>query len=158
MSTYLHLIIKNFRWRIESISPTSDLVRQLFRFWDPTYEEDEDESSGFSRSFYVEWNGSEPDSAATDADRREAWHRFTVNLIYPVTLNYQDMHVLIAQDRHDVIETLRADENRVGYDDNNSTTELGLYNRYCDGDDLIKEENIWILAQRYRCLIEESEQ
>lgn len=157
MTTSINYVFDNFVYQIQQTSPTSTLLRTLFTHFDPTCVEPE-AGEGFVRHFYVEWMDSNEDLSSSDSDRREAWHDYRVHVFYPLILTYSDMHKLIMLDRHDLLYRLRRKQYCVGYDANNTDTEIGLLNRHRIGDELDKSNNIWRLSIGWRCKILENEQ
>jgi hypothetical protein len=68
------------------------------------------------------------------------------------------MHHIVLQDRHDIIKQLRDDTKRRGYNADNTTTDVGLYQRRRNGDQLIKDDpKLWRLLMEWECKILESE-
>lgn len=161
MATSAHLVLDNFYWRIETITPTNLTdCRNYYREIDGnTIKQDFPDGTAGIRRFFVEWTDSDSDVDATDHDNREAHHNFIVTVCYPgSSLPWRRLHKLILQDRHDLIKQLRDDDNKVGYNASNTTTDIGLMHRFRGGDELIKEEDeIWRLRIQFRCLIEENE-
>lgn len=167
MSSNAGLVLKNFAWRIEAITPT-DLAtcRNRFEKFSPGKETPK-VGSGWTRRFYVEWLDSGPDIAATSDNQREAWHIFRVHFYYAVgSGDWEIWQALVLQDRHKIRECLRAQanpvtgvDNRLGYDNSHSTTDIGLSERQCNpGDELSKEdEKLWRFSYQWRCKIRESE-
>jgi len=167
MSSNADLVLKNFAWRIGAIAPT-DLAtcREGFEKFNPGKESPRS-GSGWTRRFYIEWLDSGPDIAATCDNQREAWHFFRVHVYYVAGgSDWEAWQALVLQDRHKIRECLRAQanpdtgvDNRLGYDDSHSTTDIGLYERQCDpGDELNKEnEKLWRYSSQWRCKIRESE-
>ena len=66
-------VIQNFQWRLETLSPTHQTVGKKFKRFDPL-RVSPDESSGFTRAFFVEWVGSSSDAELTDLTDRVAEH------------------------------------------------------------------------------------
>jgi len=167
MATSLHRVLQNYAWRMEAISPSvSGLVSGVkvnsqYREYDPLKEPEPQQSSGWSRRFYVEWVGSDGDGLATDADRREAVHQIRVSVVYPLVYEYKALQMLIAQDRHDINMTLRSRGRAYvkGYDDSHTTTSTGLYLRKRRGDVLDKRSfpGVWLYTVEFDNTIREAE-
>lgn len=151
-------VLDNFCWRVESVSPTNQIVRNKFLRFDPNQNEPT-QSSAWYRRFWVEWNGSDPDKDSSSPIQRLAWHDIQVHIVYPILLDVLDLQKLILADRHDLIKTLRAPANRVGYNDTNPTDNVGLYARIRNGDELLKNQydDLWELIIAFRTQILESE-
>jgi len=157
MATNLHNVFRNFAWRIGQIQPTSAIEEKRFFEIDPNYV-DGHEAHGLQRGFYVQWMGSDGDDDVQDGFTRVANHVVLVTVIYDAALTWPNLHELIAKDRHDLIMKLRAQDNCVGYDDNNPTAEIGLYRRYRVSDTLEADsKEIWTFSQRWRCTVAENE-
>ena len=167
MATNLHRVLQNYAWRVESISPSvSGLVSGArvngqFREYDPNKEPEPQQSTGWSRRFYVEWMGSDGDEFATDADRREAVHQIRLTVVYPVVYEWKALQMLIAQDRHEINKTLRSRGRAYvkGYNDSNTSTDIGLYLRRRRGDVVDKKTHngVWLYIVEWDNTIRESE-
>ena len=157
MATSLHRIYDNFIWRIETITPTYTSRHGGFRSFDPT-KETVGANSGSLRKFFVEWNDSGKDFAATNVNAREAPHTWMLTVFYPIVQPWKETHHMILLDRHDLLTQLRDDRKRVGYNADNTTTDIGLYQRRRLGDQLIKDEpKLWRLLIEWECKTVESE-
>lgn len=156
------LVLKNFQYRIEAITPTSTDYRATFVMYDPLKIVAK-RSSGFERRFFVAWHNSDADiqsnvSHAENGYCRTADHDYTVEVSYPALLPYDDMIALICDDRHDLIKQLREPDKWVGYDSSHATTDIGLWRRLRVSDELETNDNgIWTFRQRWRCYINEVE-
>ena len=153
----MNRLIQNTVWRIEAITPTNrDLPR--FDFYDPYKKSPKITSSGSTQKFYIEWVSSGPDTAATDSDRREAFHLIQIHVLYPVLRGLTATQDTILEDRHDLLETLRNDNSLKGYNDANSTADIGLYHRERTRDNVDRsDERLWIYSSEWRCKVRESE-
>ena len=163
MATSLHRVLDNFYWRIQSISPTyTGRVKARFEEWDPDIGLDPAKGSGWARKFWVEWNGSGPTNDAA-AIQRESDHTYVVHVLYPRKGPHRETMDMIAQDRHDLEKTLRGQiptDHRLGYDDDNTTTNIGLMSRRRAEDDLRPfplNNEIWELRMEYECSVREDE-
>jgi hypothetical protein len=158
MSTQLHNVRRNFERVMRAITPTSTISPNGFATMDPTVDVGKD-ASNWTRRFWVQWRGSDRDSAATDSDRREAWHEYVVTVLYPTCVPWGDLQDMIAQDRHQLHMELRAQGNRLGYDANYTTTDIGLYQRECTGDEIDDntDPEVHRLRLSWRCKIRENE-
>jgi cytochrome oxidase Cu insertion factor (SCO1/SenC/PrrC family) len=158
MATSLHRVYDGFIWRMETITPTNDDVRQKFVAFDPA-KETPSNASGWFRKFYIDWRDSKGDFAATNVVQRESIHYFLITIYYPVVRSeWARMHHIVLQDRHDIIKQLRDDTKRRGYNADNTTTDVGLYQRRRNGDQLIKDDpKLWRLLMEWECKILESE-
>lgn len=167
MATLLHRVLDNFYWRITSTSPTySGSARAVARFreWDPTDGKDPTKGSGWTRRFWVEWTGSDADEGATSVELREAWHTYRVHILYSrKNHSHRALMDMIVQDRHDLCRTLRggiATDHRLGYNDDNATTEIGLAKRYRTGDELrLLDANgqVFEAVTEWKCYVQETE-
>lgn len=153
-------VYDNFIWRLETITVTETALcpsEQGFESYDPG-EHSPAQGSGWLRKFYVRWLGSDEDSAATDSDRREAWHTFRLHVQYPRVHPVDDMYRLILSDRDDIATQLRSDTTRLGYDASNATTDTGLMRRIREGDAIVDSNpDLWRLDMEWRCKVRESE-
>lgn len=158
MATALHNVRRNFEWVIRAITPTCVVNPNLFEPLNPLVDQGKD-SSGWARKFWVQWTGSDNDSAATDADRRECWHQYIVTVLYPTCESWDDLQDMIAIDRHQLRLALRWDDNRLGYDADHTTTDIGLYVRQCTGDEIDDKTDPTVhrLRMAWRCKIRETE-
>ena len=163
MATYLHHVLSNFYWRIEAIDPTYEgRAVGRFRQWDPNIGLDPAKGSGWTRRFWVEWNGSGIDNDAA-AVLRESDHTFTVHVLYQQQQPHREVMEMIALDRHDLVKTLRGQiptDHRKGYDDDNPTTNIGLMSRRRSGDDLRPFDpnpRIWEYRIEFTCTVREDE-
>jgi hypothetical protein len=154
---YLHRVIDNFYWRIEGTSPTNQISTNRFRAIDPIKKTPR-KHSGDIRAFYVARNGSDEDSAATDLDRREAWHDFRLHMFYPAVYPWQDLQRMIVQDRHDLAKVLRSMGARPGWDDDNAADNIGLYERQRATDTTDTTGDVYEVIMHWRCKIREEEQ
>ena len=109
----------------------------------------------------MQWDGSDEDIDMSDMSERNAHHTYRLVIVYsvgPDGLKWTDAHDIIAQDRHDLILTLRNQGNRVGYDADNTTTDIGIMHRWRVSDDLATgNPTTWTLEQRWRCTVNEAE-
>ena len=153
-----HLIYHNFIYQIESITPTSNIVRKGFHFNNDPERLSANQSSGMVRSFEVHWLGSDEDDEVTDITERIADHKFTVTIAYPVDYKLKDLYSMILQDRSDITKRLRDSTYRVGYSATNPTTDIGLWARIRESDSIDKsDDNVWYLKMEFTCKIIESE-
>jgi len=163
MAAAADLVLKNFVWRIETLTPTETTLLSGSRFvhvdpWrcDPgtlTY-----------RRFSVLWRDSDEDHTSVDGgvtdslSQRPAMHRFEVSVYYPRKSEYHDLQTAILRDRHDITKQVRNPDNFVGYSATVSTGSIGLYNRIREGDSLdLDDEEMWVYRATWRCIINETE-
>lgn len=164
MATQLHNLARNTAWRMEAITPTfTGRAVPRFQRYDPILTKIQPKKeSGWTRKFYVDWEGSSEDGGATDAEIREAVHIIRVHIEYPPLGPWETLHDMILQDRHDVVRVLRGivgTDYRLGYDDSNSTTDIGLMGRFRVRDSLDKNSNpdVWRLTLEFACHVREDE-
>lgn len=156
------LVLSNFQYRIEAITPTNANYKSAFVMYNPLLIAAK-KSSGFERRFFVTWHGSSADSesGAPQAENgycRTAAHDYSVEISYPALMQYDDMLALVCDDRHDLIKQLRDADKWLGYDSSHTTTDIGLWQRLRVSDELETSDNgIWTFRQRWRCLINEVE-
>jgi len=168
MATSLHRIYQNFQWRMETITPTNTATsaKAYFRRYDPLKSDPPDSSGGW-RKFFVKISGGDEDLGASDAQARESWMAAAIFVAYPARAGYDDMNRLVQQDRHDILKQMRtgADiiaaaqtrENRLGYDADNTTTNIGLIHREPSGWNLDDAEAVWFLELRFKIYVRELE-
>ncbi len=161
MATSLHRLVQNVAWNLETLSPTesslySDAFERIDRF-QVTPE------TARSRTFSVLWQDSDPPDPEGVQDIAERWaeHGLQLEVYYRVGqsgLGWEDAQLVILQDRHDIIKSLRDTANFDGYDPDNTSTDIGLVSRNVAEDVLdIENEGLWILRQRWRCCVREAE-
>jgi len=166
VATLLPYVLDNFYWRIEAITPTytDALVVARFCECEPPGIETPGEGSGWARRFWVDRVESGDNGTDTDATARDAEHLYIVNVYYPVPAlgGHRRASRVIDFDRHDMEKTLRgripAYDHRLGYDDNNSTTNIGLTLRKRRRDGTNKgNPAIWVYSAEWLCSIREDE-
>ena len=164
MASNLHLILENFYWRIRTTVPTYEgNMVQRFVEWDTEDGQNPSNSSGWARRYWVDWLGSNPDDGATSEPLREANYTFRVHIIYPDTGQHRRTTKAAMQDRNVVHKTLRGQlgaNGLRGYDEDNTTTALGLMLRKRTGDELAPYQGstkIQMLTMEYLCSIAEDE-
>lgn len=160
MATNIHRVLDNFKWKLEGLTLTNTTFNNRLSEYDPLLEALPQASSAWVRRFYLEWIDSSADAHATDSDRREAVHLFRLYVNYPEVIPHDRLRDVILQDRHDMAKLLRAPASRLGYDANNTTTDIGLYHRMRAGDTIQVGtfEKVRQLVTDWRCLIREDEQ
>jgi hypothetical protein len=158
MSAAANNVLSNFRWRIESITPTATRPGKGFKFVDPL-RLDPDVSTGTARNFSVYWENSEADLEPSDMMVRFADHTYLVEISYPASkFKIDDLQEIILQDRHDIIKAIHNPSSYVGIDANSTTASIGLHARHRLEDSLSREgESTWYFRQRWRCTIQEDE-
>jgi len=159
MATLAHRLYQNFKYWIEQITPTSTYGNPKNRFFFvDTLRTELDETSGLTRGFSLQWLGSNEDANPTDLFDRWAEHNYQLEVGYSTKLKTETLHKLVAQDRHDLCKQLRSPTYLLGWDVNNTTTDIGLDDRVRIGDELdTSSPALWILRQQYRCLLQETE-
>ncbi len=160
MASTANLVLDNFIWRIEGISPTVDAAVP-FKYLDGPHTAPL--ASSRDRVFDVQWEGS-ADAHTVDGqpitavdNNRITDHVFVVTVRYPAEQNQRGVSKRALEDRHDILKRLRDGSLWVGYDDNNTATDLGLHNRYRTEDKLELDDNTWTYTSQWTCTIEESE-
>ena len=153
----LHRVLQNFRMLIESITPT-ELLRTGARFrWSDPQRTDADVSAGTARTFCVVWRGSTAVHEVEDLTERWAIHEFAVDVSYPAEMEAEFRHMVVAQDRHDIVKTLRDPTYFVGYP-GSAVPSIGLHSRELATDELTQESpQTWRYRQTWRCVICEAE-
>jgi hypothetical protein len=137
MATSLHLIHKNFNWRIESLTPTHTTFAQKKFFNIDPLRQPEEITTGMTRGFAVRWAGSSEPDDPTDMYDRAADHVFELRIVYAIGqygLGWNNGHELALQDRHDIVEELRDTSSYVGYDADNTSTDIDLKHRVLQSD------------------------
>jgi len=159
----LRFVMKNFVWKLEGLTPASAIEkRALFRHIDAHRKDPETQAN---RRFTVAWIGSEEDHQVGDvwvsdgSNERPASHTIQLEVYYQaMKQNWLDLHDLIASDRHDITLTLRDDASLTGYNADNTSTDIGLWDRSRESDELDRGDDIiWTLRQEWRCIINEIE-
>lgn len=154
MSATAHLVARNFRWRLERMSPTAS-SRNRFKWQDRI---DPDQSPGTIRAFNVTWLGSESAHEVEDKTGQCKAHKFQLDVAYPRdTLDPEPLQNMMLQDRFDAIKDLRDSAYWTGHADD-SSADLGLYDREFERDerlDVSPYTTLW--RSVWRCLIWEDE-
>jgi hypothetical protein len=154
MATTLHRVRQNFIWRMENITPTATLanLRTGFVHIDPTRESADPAAS---RTFSLRWLRAEEDHGITDGASYEANHFWQLDVNYAAALGYANVQDIGLQDRFDVLGDLQ-ESNLVGYDADNTSTELNLHSRTREDDELITDSEItWVWRYVWRTNIRE---
>jgi hypothetical protein len=156
MATGLHLVRRNFRYQLEQITPTYTGIARAFLGLDRVRAIQPGNSSGQARDFIVKRLGAAEDIEPTCKAARFAWHDYQLDVYYPEAIGLEhDLDDVIEQDRHDVIERLRAGAYRVGYDASHTTTDVGLQHRYRVTDEIDDSGDVWVVTYLWRCQIME---
>jgi len=143
MATNLHNVLRNFVWRMETITPQDTATEtKLFSFIDPY--RDNMAVMGAARLFTVNYLEGEPDDEihATN-DMRRGDHVVEVVVWYPLGVDgfeWLDAQAMVLADRHVIIKQLRDDSKWIGYDADNTSTDVGLHNRWPAGEELTVED------------------
>ena len=164
MSASSNLVLENFYWRILAITPAAATTpatpaARFFELDPHTFS-----LEGRVRGVVVTWLGADEEHEVdgeplvdplTD---RTAQHRFQVEVHYSRMLTHRTLMKLILQDRHDIIAALRVDSSWVGYDADHTTTDLGLFERIRESDELDEgDEEHMTWRSVWRCTIQETE-
>jgi len=159
MATNLHRVLLNCAWRTAAVVPTNTTSPLRFEEYDPIVVPDPPDTSGFTRKFYWQWISSDEDVETTDYTRREAHHLLRLVVEYPLRYPWTAMQAMIVQDRHDLAKALRDQRNRLGYDDDHTTTDIGLYIRKRAGDKIDRNDHprFWHYVADWRCKVREDE-
>jgi hypothetical protein len=160
LSAGANLVLRNFVYRVESITPTYSDVREFFVHNARSTTLDPDASPGMVRSFGVFMETSEEAHDVEDITERWAVHTFTVEINYPVKSERGDMELqaMIGQDRHDLMKVLRTSDYKDGISTSAPATVTGLQYRKFVGDELDREDPItWVYTQTWECMIQETE-
>lgn len=145
MATTLHRVMQNFVWRLEAITPTSDISSKPFLSLDRT-KTNEGDSAGLERSFLLSWLGRGPEEEATDQYQLSAEHEWQLDVFYWAGRGYETTHEIILQDQFDIVKTLRNDALYVGYADDHSTDDLSIIDRHTVKIEVNNEsDDLWIL-------------
>lgn len=156
MSAATDLVLDNFKWRIESITPTNTRPGKKFR-WTDSEDVDSESSAGIVRTFNVVWEFDGGDDEPTDVSERVCEHTYVLEINYPKEYKLRDRQKIILQDMHDIKKTLRNDELFNGVSNASSAQDTGLWSRLCVKGELIKTDYSWKLRQEWRCIIREAE-
>lgn len=159
MPATANLVLRNFRWRIEQTTPTSNISDRPFRWLDTEIVDPED--SPLTRTFTVMWQEDEPPeigSSVIDVTERESNHSFLVAVNYPHEYKLYDRQQMMLLDRHDLIKTLRDDRLYFGYSQNHPNDDLRLWNRRVIRASMEEEfEDTSTLVLEVQCTISELE-
>jgi hypothetical protein len=155
------LAVRNFRQRIENITPTYARKRTSFR-WIDENRIDPASTAGLERAFNVVWLGQtghaeEFEGFVTDITERDAMHRFEVSFYYPVEVELQTRQDMALQDRHDVYSVLRNMDNRVGYSASVTTGVVVQTREMIEAGVDRDNDFFWRYWQQYLCRIFEPE-
>ena len=160
MATNLHNVVRNFRWRLESLAPHTSTTSKKFHHIDPL-RIDPSSATGLERGFSVTWVGAGGEVYPTDMYARDADHEIEVAVYYPVGDDGYSLEAvmdLICRDRHDIAKALRDPDNHKGYSDTQAATDIGLQNRVLSTSVLERDETLWTLLLTYTCFVREVEQ
>mgnify|MGYP001560578614 CR=1 FL=1 len=154
MATNLHNVHRNFIYRIEAISPTNTMPGKNFLAFDPNRLQG-DEASGMTRAFFVHWKGSDPQTVTADGSDRTTTHRYELTFFYSTHYAHDVLHDIIAQDRHDLVKNLQDQSKIVGYDSGNTTTDVGIYERFFISDEMEMGDDVYTYRQQWTLTINE---
>jgi hypothetical protein len=158
MASAANLVLANFYWRVESLSPTDTTTSKKFLRYDP-HLLDADVSSGLMRAFTVTWGNSSEIIDPSDITERTAEHEFTLEIVYPIEkFKHYELQCIVLKDRHDLIKKLRDPDYYNGVSSTATTTTTGLWARAIISDTLKQDSpTTWVLSQKWRCTINEGE-
>lgn len=158
MGSSAHLIMDNFIWKMETITPTNKAVKHGFTVFDPERESPPLNSKGL-RWFYISTTGENPPSQTTYNSLREAWHAYQAHIFYPLkALDYRKRHKMYMQDRDDIWREVRAQAARYGYDKDNTATDIGIMLRIPDGSTIANFNDQYVeVVMQFLCHVKESE-
>lgn len=157
MATTLDKIFQNFIYRIEAITPTSNICGKNFNRLDPK-QIALNESAGLERNFVITYLGSDSDDTPTDEAIRTAEHKFLVQVLYNPGRGWEVAHELILNDRHDLIKALRDDAKFDGYDSSHTTDAIRLHGRIRENDEIdMSDPDVWVYRAIWKCYITEEE-
>ena len=149
-------VIENFNQWIEAIDPSGGQVIARFNRIDPLLLKG-GETSGASRDFWVEWLGSDEDTAPSNLTQRQAWHEYQLTVLYPDALGFKERAELMAYDRHDLALRLRNPLYYVGGTES-SSDDIGIEQRIRVSDSIEEHTSeIAALVMIWRVQISESE-
>lgn len=165
MASSLNLVLQNFAWRIDALTPTDQTIIGQNRFiqTDP-FRIDPEQSSGLTRHYSLLWTGGGAGQYAYDQAindnlvERTATHTFDLRVYYhPSKIKYDRLQWAMAQDRHDLHKQLRDPDKWVGYNDSNTSTDLGVYDRYNTSESVDYTPTLVTVSYEWTCVILESE-
>ncbi len=165
MASTLNRVLQNFVWRMDAITPTDATIIGQNRFiqTDP-FRIDPEQSSGLTRHYSVLWMGG--GSGQTVGEEgvidgltdREATHTIELRTYYhPSKIKFDRLQLAIAQDRHDILKTLRDPDTFVGYNASNTATDIGLLDRYNTDETVDYSDTLITVTYGWQCIIRESE-
>ncbi len=165
MASMLRYVLENFYWRIQAITPSYvGPARAVERFepWDPQDGRTPTTGSGWTRKFWVERIGSGQDTGATSDVLRESEHIYHTHVLYD-NAKHRRTQAIICDDRDNLAKVLRGvigTNYRLGYDDDNSTTDIGLMKRWRGDDrtiDYLGDSAIKQVTTEWYCSVREDE-
>lgn len=159
----LHLVLKNFIWRLENYC--TPLIRSdiLFRYVDPFVDDRPQNTGGFRKFTVLALGSGEMGDLTSGVGDCITTIRYRVSVGYPIVLgSYTEIIEFMSKDRLAIIKTLREQSYRIGYDSTNFSTDIGLYNRYKTSDEISNnDENnnveTMLLILDFNCLVYETE-
>lgn len=158
MASAADLVLLNFVWRIETISPTSTLAGKKFRHQDYSAVLSPEQSSGTTRGFTVQRLESSPFAEPSDMYDRIADHTYEVAIAYTTDIPLERRERVIAQDGHDIKKQLRDHTKWNGTSGSDSAVDTGLWNRRLEREFIDRSSaTTYYLRQTWRCTIREAE-
>ena len=158
MASNADRVLSNFRWRVESISPTHQRPRKPFRWLDlATVDADR---HPVARVFQVRWlREDDTGDSVTDLVERRALHRYVLEVAYATDYDLVTLQEIILQDRHDIIKALRDPRLFVGTSSSDASADIGLQaRRHIDARlEMMADTKMATLRIEYGCEIWETE-
>jgi len=153
----LDQVYQNIIWRVEAITPTFTISPSRFLHNDfPLHMTDEQALK--ERLFSAEWDRGDPVSDFSDLNQRWSPQFFTFEISYDASRDLDKLHALMFDDRNKIHAALRNPDNFVGYDDDNSATDINLKGRWLDSEEVDKDrETMWVMRQLWRLTVAEDE-
>ncbi|MEE9366924.1 MAG: hypothetical protein V3W44_09580 [Dehalococcoidales bacterium] len=132
---------------------------KLFTYVDPFRAELD--SLGASRIFTINWLEAQPDEEIhSGPDARRGDHLIEVVVWYPLGpdgFKWLDAQKMVMQDRHVIIKQLRDDAKWIGFNADNTGTDIGLHKRWPEGEEIETDDGSLIFRSKWACKVYEVE-
>tara|TARA_Y100000310_G_scaffold295741_1_gene327373 strand:- start:134 stop:601 length:468 start_codon:yes stop_codon:yes gene_type:complete len=150
-------IYQNIIWRVEAITPSFTISPSKFRHNDqPLHMTDEQALK--ERMFSVEWDRGDPVTDFSDLNDRWSPQFFIFEISYDASRDLDKYHELMFSDRDQIHSAMRNPDNFMGYNDDNSTADIGIKGRWLDSEEQDSDrETMRIMRQIYRLTVSETD-
>jgi len=154
----LFQIYQNIIWKVESLTPTNQrLSPSRFQHNDQPLNIT-DEQMLKERMFSVEWDHGDQVMDFSDLNERWSDQFLIFEISYDAKRDLDKLTELIMTDKNQIHAALRNPDSFIGYDDDNTTTDIGLKGRWLDSEEQDRDrETMRILRLTWRVTVSETE-